>query len=87
MGDIADYYEEIAMMQMAEEESMIEELYKSYREGRLIWNTQNGDEILISKMTDSHVYNSIAYLKRQESSDYIVATIDILQQELIKRKL
>ena len=71
MGDMADYYMDLAMQQDAEFEvecklrqEHVEQLEKDYMMGVLKWNTQSHGKIMVTKMTKEHLENTIAFIKR-----------------------
>ena len=95
MGDIADYYMDIAMQHQAEWESQqhfrmesVEKMEKLYMMGVLKWNTQNDGRIMVTKMTKNHLTNTIEFIKRNyKGSDNEIAKkwIELLNYELEKR--
>jgi len=95
MGDIADYYADLAM-QVEFELQQIDEYYnnihfndllKEYVKGKLHWVTKDGQQILIKNMTDSHLLNSIKWLNKIKQYTWVSEMKDILIMEKEKRKL
>lgn len=94
MGDIADYYMDIAMEQQAEWESQqhfrreaVEKVEKDYMMGVLKWKTQFDGKIMVTKMTHNHLVNTISFIKRAYDKDNEVAQkwIEVLGYEIEKR--
>lgn len=101
MGDIADYYADLAMQQEAEYEYHLEhylehyndthfsELFKKYQYRKLKWVTKDGQKILIQNMSDTHITNSINFLKRKltnNPTDWLEELINILELEVRNRQ-
>ncbi len=94
MGDIADYYMDIAMEELAQFEAenhfrreAVEKMEKDYMMGVLKWNTQHDGKIMVTKMTEIHLENTIAYIKRTYKSEEVSEKwIELLGYELEKRK-
>lgn len=55
----------------------------SAREG--IWTTRDGRRIAVEDMTDSHIRNTIAYLKRNDVCDIYLPWITRMRRELERR--
>ncbi len=95
MGDMADYYADIAINQMGEEEALREfdrqrakDTLEEYTMGIATWETNAGDEIMVVEMTDIHVKNCLEFMrKKKEKSDTTLAWIKIFRAEVIKRKM
>lgn len=93
MGDMADYYMDLAMQQDAEFEAeyhhihkRVEQMEKDYMMGVLKWNTQSHGKIMVTSMTKEHLENAIAFLKRGGSEEFGQKWIELLGYELEKRK-
>ena len=94
MGDIADYYMDLAMQQDAKFEAesklrqeQVNKLEKYYMMGILKWRTKSGSKIMVSRMTKEHLENSIEFIKRAHHDDEISQKwIELLGYELEKRK-
>lgn len=50
-----------------------------------IWTTRDGQRIAVEDMTDSHIRNTIAYLKRNDVYDIYLPWITRMQKELKRR--
>ncbi len=75
MGEMADYY-------LEQELDNLESNW--YPAPELRWTTKDGDSIPVSKMTKSHLKNTIKLLKRRkEDADFWIA---IFEDELKERK-
>jgi len=93
VGDIADYYMDIAMEEQAEWETeqhlrreAIEKMEKDYMMGVLKWKTQHDGHINVTKMTKSHLENCIAFVKRTYKNEEISKKmVELLGYELEKR--
>lgn len=92
MGDIAEYYYDLAMEQEfaahAERELLnqrLDEMEKSYMLGSLSWVTAGGEEILLSKMSIEHINNTIKFLERKEKSQIRNMWVKLLKIEVNKR--
>lgn len=93
MGDIAEYYMDLAMQQDAEMEAenhfrreLIETMEKDYMMGVLKWNTQFDGKIMVTKMTKLHLENTINYIKRTYKNEEVSNKwIELLGYELEKR--
>lgn len=95
MGDMADYYMELAMEQECKDEAdrhfereAVETMEKKYMMGVLKWTTSIGKRIMVTKMTELHIINSIEMIKK---NNYIQGEIshkwvELLGYELEKRK-
>jgi hypothetical protein len=95
MGEIADYYMDIAF----EQEAMWEEtkealkdkaraLKKNYKLGKAEWHTQAGDALKVDNMTDTHIKNCLAFLERKtelEKTPMTKTWIKIFKLEINKR--
>ena len=76
MGEMAEYYRDYNDY---DDDTFEEEL-----ETENVWTTKEDKKIPISKMTDSHLLNSIKYLYKNSRS---LDIINILISEAIRRKL
>ncbi len=93
MGDMADYYMDLAMQKESELEAeryhiqrRVEQMEKDYMMGVLKWNTQSHGKIMVTKMTKEHLENSIAFIKRGNNEEVSQKWIELLGYELEKRK-
>ena len=97
MGEMADYYADLAMQYEAEYEYHLEhyndvhysELFKKYQYRKLNWVTKDGQKILIQDMSDTHITNSINFLKRKlpnNQTDWLEELINILELEVRNRQ-
>lgn len=96
MGDISDYYSDVAMQQQAEYDGMLEELQQkadkaleSYKMGIAEWRTKDDNKIQVSDMTNDHVRNCLNFLAVKDEDDkspVTLAWIEIFKAECIKRK-
>ena len=91
MGDIADYYMDLAMQQDVEYEAerhfrkeYIDKIEREYVLGILKWTTKFEGRIRVSKMTESHLENTIKFLKRK-NNEVANKWIELLTIELEKR--
>jgi hypothetical protein len=95
MGEIADWYEDIAFTRELQYHFMIDELKQkaeklllSYSKNKAKWETKNGKKIPVDKMEDSHVKNCLNLLVSQDDKSPLAnAWIDIFKLEIKKRKL
>jgi hypothetical protein len=92
MGDIADYYMDLAMEQDARmeadrhfEREAVENMEKSYMMGSLKWPTQFDGEILLSKMSGNHLINTVDFLKNKEQTEVRKTWIKLMTIEIEKR--
>lgn len=90
MGDMADYYADLAMT-IKDEDDYFEEaqlLKEEYRNGIAIWETKNGNCIKVSEMKDDHIINTYNYLKRIAERNYLQNEwIEVFKQEIVRRKI
>jgi hypothetical protein len=94
MGDIADYYMDLAMEQDTKiesnrhiEQEKLDKMSIDYAYGVLKWNTQFDGKVLVTKMTKEHLENTIAFIKRtMKSGEISEKWIELLGYELEKRK-
>lgn len=93
MGDMADYYMDLAMQQDAEFEAeryhiqrRVEQMEKQYMMGVLKWNTQSQGKIMVTSMTKEHLENTIAFIKKGNNEEVSQKWIELLGYELEKRK-
>lgn len=92
MGDMADY---VRLRDMGEESKEYWELQLQYKEadqiekdymmGNLKWSTNYGESILVSKMTEEHIMNTIKFMKKKKSNPRREKWIEIFYIELEKR--
>jgi hypothetical protein len=91
MGEMADYYADLAMQHEYDEDVFNGEYYETiwtdYQKGKLKWTTKDGREFLIKDMLDSHVVNTKNWLKRLPSTEAINEWIDVFNAEIEKRKI
>lgn len=95
MGEIADWYEDIALSRELEYHFLQDELKQkaekllvSYSKNKAKWETKNGEKILVEKMEDSHIKNCLNLLALQsEKSPLTNAWISIFKLEIKKRKI
>ena len=72
MGEMAEYYEDMAIAQEISWEYNdthyndihYESLLKIYLKGELLWCKKDGKQILIQNMEDSHLLNSIRWIEK-----------------------
>ena len=50
-----------------------------------IWTTKDGTKIPVSKMTDSHILNTINLIKRKDRHDYYLPWIKVFEEEMRRR--
>lgn len=94
MGDMADYYMELAMEQDCKDEAdrrleqdAIDTMEKNYMMGVLKWKTLSGDKLMVTKMTELHLINAIQHVKKTNNNGEISKKwIELLGYELEKRK-
>lgn len=94
MGDMADYYMDLAMQQDAELEAeryhiqrRVEQMEKDYMMGVLKWNSLSG-KIMVTSMTKEHLENSIKFINKAHHNEEISQKwIELLGYELEKRTL
>ena len=92
MGDMADWHMEEMMLEDFREElerrdidEKLKELEEYYKLGILRWVTKEGEQILLQKMTDEHVMNTIEFLKKKDKSEIRNKWIQLLGYEFEKR--
>ena len=92
MGDIADYYMPEMMLESMREEyerkkldDYLNELERKYSLGALKWIKKDGEEILIQKMSQEHVMNTIEFLKKKKKTESRDKWIELLWYEFEKR--
>jgi hypothetical protein len=90
MGDIADYYRELAMQEDAEYEylsSIANQLWENYKAGIAEWKSLKGP-ILVIHMDDNHIVNALKMLLRKDNKNPVNEMfIDIFEAEIKKRKI
>lgn len=90
MGDIADYYRDIEYENIFDDEVFNDEHYNGiwtkYKKGKLFWTTKAGSSILVSKMEESHLVNTIKHLEKKEETNLAVDEwLDVLKDEIKNR--
>jgi hypothetical protein len=92
MGEIAEYYGRDLKREAAKEEleierqhRVVEEMERKYLTGVLKWETQFDGGILVSKMTDQHIINTIQYLKKKKPNYRREKWLELFYFELEKR--
>jgi|AntDeeMinimDraft_6_1070357.scaffolds.fasta_scaffold26126_3 rRNA maturation endonuclease Nob1 len=87
MGDMADYYADLALNSQFDTSKMAKEAYDNYERGLLTWKTKSGEGIKVTEMSNKHLQNSINMLirKHEDMDEVTEATIDILKRELKSR--
>lgn len=94
MGEIADYYMDLALEEQAkweadqrEREDTIKLMEKQYMMGVLKWGSMNGP-IMVTKMTDEHISNCIDMIKKNDYPNDEISHkwVELLGYELEKRK-
>ena len=90
MGEIADYYFDMALKEEYELEIDAERVYDAYEKGTLVWKTRGGRKILVNDMSTQHIKNVISFLIKNNSdyslpSPLLSAVIDVFNKELKKR--
>lgn len=91
MGDIADWMFDKAMEEELKLQYSIEELWKSYEEGKLQWTSKENKRIFVHDMSERYITNCINFIQRdrecyENNKEYYDALIKIFETELIKRK-
>lgn len=92
MGDIADYYADLAMVAEFEHERIdlyyndiyFKDLFSTHLKGKLKWVTKDGQQILIKDMTDQHLYHSRKWLDKVNLT-WAFEMRDVLDMEINKR--
>jgi len=96
MGEMADYYADLAMSDMFDDEHYDEfyndvhykDILNQYLKGKLHWVTKDNRQILIKDMTNSHLLNSIKWIDKNHSSRTVMQELkDILIIEKEKRRI
>ena len=82
MGDMSNYYQELAM----ENQFNYAHDYDYDETNYSIWTTKSGQEIPVIKMTDSHLINTINFINRN-ANESTEKWFDTLVIEANKRKL
>jgi hypothetical protein len=94
MGDMADYYMDLAMEQDCQDEAdrhfereALDKMDTDYMMGVLKWKTQSGVRIMVTKMTELHLVNTIEFVKRTfDNKEFKNKWVKLLGYELEKRK-
>lgn len=96
MGEMADYYADLAMSEDWQNEHYDEyyndvyykNILNQYLKGKLHWVTKDSQQILIKDMTDSHLLNSIKWIDKNHKNRTVMKELkDILNMEKEKRKI
>lgn len=96
MGEMADYYADLATSEDWQDEHYdeyyndvyYEDILNQYLKGKLHWVTKDNQQILIKDMTDSHLLNSIKWIDKNHLNRTVMKELkDILNMEKEKRKL
>jgi len=89
---MADWHMADAMIEAYKEELSANEIYEyakkleeNYKLGILRWTTREGEGILLQKMTDEHVMNTIEFLKKKDKNEIRNKWIQLLEYEFEKR--
>ena len=85
MGDMADDIEWQAAVYQMQYENHIDNIENNFNHG--IWETKDGDEIPFCRMEDSHLLNTIAWLKRNKNFHCSEGYIEVMQYEYDFRRL
>ena len=92
MGDIADYYMDLAMEQDVQieadrhfEREALESMEKNYMLGSLAWPTQFDGDILLSKMDKQHLRNTVEFLQKKDKTEIRKMWIKLMLIEINKR--
>lgn len=91
MGEIADFYADLAILYEGKDyyaEHFDDEILTLYLKKQLCWTTKDGQEILVQKMLDSHLINTINYLTRKdkiENNTAIREWLDVFNLEINER--
>jgi hypothetical protein len=92
MGDIAEYYMDLAMEQDAQWQAeryfiaeAVKNMEKKYMMGVLSWTTIEGEKILVQNLSDKHLENCIAFQKRKDKEEVGDKWLELLGYELKKR--
>jgi len=86
MGEMADYYADLAM-QMEDNFEMFneehhEDILKKYLKCKLFWTMKDGREILVQKMEGLHLNRTLAWLKSIKGDNLAVDEwIDVFELE------
>lgn len=95
MGEIAEYYYDLAIEQDVKEywdrkfeEDAIAQMEKHYMMGVLKWTTAAGEKIMVTKMSELHLENSIQMIKNNDYKNGEISKkwVELLGYELEKRK-
>lgn len=80
MSQYDDYFAEHAGML----DLYMDEVEQQARSG--VWETKDGEKVRVEDMTDSHLRNTIAFLKREDEVDILLPWINRLERELDRRE-
>ena len=78
MGDMADYYMEMGMLEELDISFKADRVISDYDSGLLTWTTRDGKKLNIKDMTDDHVKNVLNMLNKSESSDEYTEALQII---------
>ena len=89
MKDLTNYFKELKIITEYELAKQIKISWELYKKGKLTWTTKKGKDILVRKMTDVHLTNSINFMRSNKhikfKDCYTNAIIAIFEKELEKR--
>jgi|TARA_R110000851_G_scaffold270161_2_gene422833 hypothetical protein len=92
MGEMAEYYMDLAMEQEAEMEAeeyfraeAIRGMERNYMMGVLLWTGNDGKSILVQDLGYKHLENCISFLKRMARGDVRGKWVELLGYEMTKR--
>lgn len=65
-----------------------EDILEEYMMGIAVWETKDGDDIMVVEMTDLHIKNSFEFMNaKKEKNATTLAWIKVFKAEIIKRKI